>query len=104
MKYLKIWEGYVNKNSKEDLINIFLEYEKSGSVLNYDDLRSRIYSFFDSITQKPVEIIQDRIDSLNKELEIKHQGNEYYEKIINIINELEDLKSDFIISKSSDTK
>ena len=82
----------------EDLRQIFLDYEKHGSKMDYSELRGKIFSLFMVMQRKPQEIIQERIDSLNRDLEMRHQGHEYYDNINAKINELENLKSDFYVA------
>lgn len=81
----------------ENLRQIFLDYEKSGSKMDYSELREKIFSLFVVIQRKPQEIIQEHIESLERDLNMRHQGCEYYDDINTKINVLEDLKSDFYV-------
>jgi hypothetical protein len=82
----------------EDLRQIFLDYEKNSSKMDYSELREKIFSLFVVMQRKPQEVIQERIESLERDLKMTHQGNEYYDSINAKINELEDLKGDFYVA------
>lgn len=82
----------------ENLRQIFLDYEKNNSEMNYSELREKIFSLFVIVQRKPQEVIQERIESLKRDLRMTHQGHEYYDNINAKINELEDLKGEFYVS------